>query len=94
MTTMYSAKDHMRLEIMGVITTMLSCQGLTEKDVALKLDEDLGADSLDVAELTMELEYRFGVSIPDCDMFKKSAEITVGDVVDAVMKRHGLFVTA
>lgn len=89
-----SPKDDMRLEIMGVITTMLGCQGLVEKDVVLKLDEDLGADSLDVAELTMELEDHFGVSIPDNDLFQRAADLTVGDVVDVVLKRHGVFVVA
>ena len=49
---------------------------------AVKLDskiiEDLGADSLDVVELVMSLEYKFEVDIPDSDAEKL---ITINDVV-------------
>lgn len=33
-----------------------------------KFKEDLGADSLDMVEITMSLEEEFGVSAPDQDM--------------------------
>ena len=42
---------------------------------------DLGADSLDVVELTMELEEEFDITIPD----DKAEEIqTVGNAVDYI----------
>ncbi|MDO7253314.1 acyl carrier protein [Helicobacter sp. 13S00482-2] len=43
--------------------------------------KDLGADSLDVVELVMALEEKFGIEIPD-----EQAEkiVTVGDVVKFV----------
>ena len=40
--------------------------------------EDLGADSLDIVELVMELEEQFGVDIPDEDAEKIS---TVGEAI-------------
>ncbi|WP_414046624.1 acyl carrier protein [Macrococcus equi] len=40
--------------------------------------DDLGADSLDIAELVMELEDQFGMEIPDEDAEKIN---TVGDAV-------------
>lgn len=40
--------------------------------------EDLGADSLDVVELVMALEDKFGVEIPDADAEKIA---TVGEAV-------------
>ncbi len=43
--------------------------------------EDLGADSLDVVELVMALEEKFGVEIPDEDAEKIN---TVGDIVSYV----------
>lgn len=43
-----------------------------------KFVDDLNADSLDVVELIMELEEKFGVSIPDEDAEKITS---VGDVV-------------
>jgi acyl carrier protein len=41
--------------------------------------EDLGFDSLDVAELLMELEGKFHVTIPDADAANLA---TVGEVID------------
>lgn len=40
--------------------------------------DDLGADSLDIAELVMELEDQFGMEIPDEEAEKIN---TVGDAV-------------
>ena len=43
-----------------------------------KFVEDLGADSLDVVELIMELEEKFDIEIPDSDA---ESIATVGDVI-------------
>lgn len=52
----------------------------SEKTVTLETSfvNDLGADSLDIVELVMELEDSFGVNIPDEDAEKMQ---TVGDTV-------------
>jgi len=47
----------------------------------LTIQNDLGADSLDIVELVMELEDVFGVQISDEDAEKI---ITVGDAVDYI----------
>ncbi|MDK6233076.1 acyl carrier protein [Aerococcus sanguinicola] len=47
----------------------------------LSFTDDLGADSLDVVELIMELEDIFGIQIPDDEV--ESIE-TVGDVLDYI----------
>ncbi len=48
-----------------------------------RFKEDLDADSLDLYELVMELEDRYGVSVPEDD----AARIrTVGDAVDFVLQ--------
>ena len=54
--------------------------GEGEKTVTIETSfvNDLGADSLDVVELVMELEDEFDVSIPDEDAEKMQ---TVGDAV-------------
>ena len=54
--------------------------GESEKPVTLESSfvNDLGADSLDIVELVMELEDEFDVSIPDEDAEKMQ---TVGDTV-------------
>jgi acyl carrier protein len=46
-----------------------------------RLEEDLGADSLNKAEITMALEERFNLSIPDEQWEGVS---TVGDVFEAL----------
>ncbi|TDL98713.1 acyl carrier protein [Macrococcus brunensis] len=43
--------------------------------------DDLGADSLDIAELVMELEDEFGMEIPDEEAEKIN---TVGDAVNYI----------
>lgn len=44
--------------------------------------DDLNADSLDLAELTMEFEDEFDIEIPE----EGEPPVTVGDVVDFVEK--------
>lgn len=60
--------------------------GVDEAEVALEssFKEDLGADSLDVVELVMELEDEFDLEISDEDAEKIT---TVGEVVEYI-KAH------
>ncbi|MCD2136638.1 MULTISPECIES: acyl carrier protein [Salinicoccus] len=51
------------------------------KDASFK--DDLGADSLDIAELVMELEDEFEMEIPDEEAEKIQ---TVGDALDYIDK--------
>ncbi len=46
--------------------------------------DDLGADSLDLVELIMEIEDKFGIKIPDEDAQRLK---TVGDALDYIMER-------
>jgi len=57
--------------------------GVEEGEVKLEASfkEDLGADSLDVVELVMELEDEFDMEISDEDAEKI---VTVGDVVNYI----------
>lgn len=49
-----------------------------------RFKEDLDADSLDLYELVMELEDRYGISLPE----EEAARIkTVGDAIDFVVAR-------
>jgi acyl carrier protein len=51
---------------------------------ATRFREDLDADSLDLYELVMELEDRYGIRVSE----EEAAELaTVGDVVDFVVAR-------
>ena len=60
--------------------------GVDESEVVepASFQDDLNADSLDLVELIMELEDRFGVKIPNEDAEKL---LTVGQAVDYVSER-------
>jgi acyl carrier protein len=60
--------------------------GVDESEIveSASFQEDLDADSLDLVELIMELEDRFGVKIPNEDAEKIQ---TVGQAVDYVSER-------
>lgn len=59
--------------------------GVTEEEVkdAASFIDDLGADSLDTAELVMAFEQEFGISIPDEEAEKIK---TVAQAIDHVKK--------
>ncbi|WP_018660030.1 acyl carrier protein [Heyndrickxia acidiproducens] len=61
--------------------------GVEESKVTLdaSFKEDLGADSLDVVELVMELEDEFGMEISDEDAEKI---VTVGDAVNYIQNQQ------
>ena len=49
--------------------------------------DDLGADSLDIVELVMELEEEFEITIPDEQAEKIK---TVGDAIEFIKAQHGI----
>ena len=65
-------------KVKQIITEQL---GIDEKEVTLEsaFIEDLGADSLDIVELIMDFEKKFGIQIPDDDAGDKIT--TVGDAI-------------
>lgn len=67
-------------DVKAVIVEQLSVNA-DEVKLESKFVEDLGADSLDVVELVMELENKFNIEIPDEEAEKIS---TVKDVVDYI----------
>jgi len=64
-------------EVKEVVVEQLSVDAGEVKEES-RFVEDLGADSLDVVELVMALEEKFGIEIPDEDAEKI---VTVADAV-------------
>ena len=52
-----------------------------------KIIEDLGADSLDVVELVMALEEKFGIEIPDSESEKLVSSKDVVDYIENLPKK-------
>lgn len=69
-------------DVKELVAENLGCEieDLTENT---NLIDDLNADSLDIVELTMAIEDKFGVQIPDEDLEKVR---TINDIVKYVGK--------
>ena len=76
-----------RPEVMTLVREHLSTELEIEPariEESTRFKEDLDADSLDLYELVMELEDRYGISVSE----EQAAQIkTVGDAVDFVVAR-------
>lgn len=75
-------------EIFGQVKAMLVDQlGVDEGDVTVEasFQDDLDADSLDLVEMIMEMEDKFGIKISDEEAEKIR---TVGEAVDFVAARR------
>lgn len=72
-------------EVIDIVVEQL---GVDKNDVTSEKSfiEDLNADSLDLTELIMTFEERFGIEITEEDAEKLK---TVGDVVSYLQKRKG-----
>jgi acyl carrier protein len=77
---MAASRDEVYERIREVLAERLSVE---ETDITeeANFQEDLGADSLDLVEMIMELEDQFGIKIPDEDAQQIQ---TVGQAVEYV----------
>ncbi len=72
-------------EIQAILVEQLGVDASEVIETA-SFSEDLNADSLDLVEMIMEMEDKFGVKIPDEDAEKI---VTVSDAVNYVVARSG-----
>lgn len=68
--------------VLEILTRQLSVQP-SQLTLDAKIQEDLGADSLDIIEIVMAVEERFGVCVGDDEAEKVS---TVGDLIDTLAR--------
>lgn len=71
-------------EVKQAIVDQLGCNESDVVDTA-HLVADLGADSLDLVEIVMELEEEFGIDIPDSEC---ETSPNVGELAALVKKLH------
>lgn len=74
-----------RDEIFAAVKQHLEGRGLDGDKITMKAEllRDLDLDSLDTMELTLGMEERFGIEIPDGDL---EDLVTVGDAVGLIDK--------
>jgi len=70
-----------------VIQIVCDSLGVNKENVtrSTSFQEDIGADSLDIVELVMELEEEFEITIPDEEAEKIK---TVGEAIDYIEKEQ------
>jgi acyl carrier protein len=70
-------------EIFGTIRSHLAGRGIDQEVVTPEagLASDIGLDSLDVVEMTLALEERYGIEIPDEDLENVA---TVRDAIELI----------
>jgi acyl carrier protein len=75
-----------RQEIFDALKEHLVGRGIESDKVSFEADlqDDLGLDSLDTVEMTVGLEERFGIEIPDEEL---DGVKLVGDAVDLIEKK-------
>jgi acyl carrier protein len=81
---MSTPKESIEKEVIDIVVEQLS---LNPDEVSLEksFSEDLNADSLDLTELIMAFEERFGFEIPQEEAEKLH---TVGDVVEYIQNKR------
>ena len=81
------ATGNTEAKVIGIISEQLS---LREEDISTdaRFVDDLGADSLDIVELIMEMEEEFDIEIPDEDVEKMVCVKDVCDYIAAVVKEE------
>lgn len=71
-----------------VKNVIVEIKDIPEEEIQLesKFDEDLEADSLDIVEMLMLLEEKFGIQIPEEDAEKMKTVKNVVDYIEAKLK--------
>ncbi len=72
-------------ELQSILVEQLGVDASEVVETA-SFQEDLNADSLDLVEMIMEMEDKFGVKIPDEEAEKI---VTVGNAVDYIVTNSG-----
>ena len=82
-----------REQIFNKVCDIMKNEALVQQDVEIVttslMTDSLGMDSLDLIDLTMEVEREFGVKIPDDDFYKMKT-YSVGefcDVIESVLRK-------
>jgi len=70
-------------EIINQILNNRDLPSIKELNGNLDLRNDLGFDSLDLAELTVKIEFEFGI-----DVFEDGIVTTIGEIIEKLNKKN------
>ena len=70
-------------QVIEILKDKLGVDEISSDD---NLIEDIGADSLDIIEIVMEMEREFGISIPDDEVDPNFT--TVGHLIDYIQEKY------
>ncbi len=79
-----ATRDEIKEKVVDMVVEQLGV-GRDQVTEQKNFVDDLGADSLDVAELTMEIEDEFDLNIPE----DEEGIRTVGDAIEYIVKNTG-----
>ncbi len=82
---MSEGSQNLEKEVIDIVVEQLGIDA-SEVDASKSFVEDLNADSLDLTELIMTFEERFGFEISEEDAEKLK---TVGDVINYIKEKKG-----
>ena len=77
-----ATRDEIKEKVIDIVVDQLQVSREQVIETASLVD-DLGADSLDVAEVIMELEDEFDITVPDDEEAPKN----IGDSIDYIIKQ-------
>jgi len=77
--------EQVEKDVKSIIVEQLGVDEAQVDKTAVFVD-DLGADSLDIVELVMAFEEKFGMEVPDEDAEKMK---TVGDAIAYIIEHQG-----
>jgi acyl carrier protein len=79
------SRGHILHEVRQIVVQFVSMPAETIEE-SHGLTDDLGLDSLDIIEITMEVEETFDISVSD----EQQEDVrTVGDIVDGILRLLG-----
>jgi acyl carrier protein len=82
---LWASRERVLEEVKQIVAVQLSIAPESIQENS-QLEADLGCDSIDVVEITMEIEEHFDLTVPD-DIGQQLR--TIGDAVDGVMRLLG-----
>ncbi|MEN6494427.1 MAG: acyl carrier protein [Thermoguttaceae bacterium] len=82
---LWASREGVLEEVKQIVAVQLSIAPEQIQESS-QLEADLGCDSIDVVEITMEIEEHFDLTVPD-DIGQQLR--TIGDAVDGVMRLLG-----